>query len=332
MTEWQALILAFFMDLSIGDPLWLPHPVRLMGRVIAYAEAFLRKKCGTPGQLKRAGMLLAGGLVLSVLAVTYALEKTVFWITGNLSAIVGGVLFVYLIATTIAFRGLIDSVLLVVRAIYSGNIPEARRHLSMVVGRDTENLTEKEVLTAAMETLAENLSDGVVAPVFYFALGGLPLAMAYKAVNTLDSMVGYKNETYLHLGWASARLDDLANYIPARITGLLVVASVFVLNMCNRHSRSVASVRRSYRTMRRDGRNHTSPNSGIPEAAMAGALGVRMGGPSLYQGVSVNKAYIGESAREDFIPAIHEEMRIVWVTAILAFGVAVLARYLRSGM
>jgi adenosylcobinamide-phosphate synthase len=332
MTEWQALILAFLVDLAIGDPSWLPHPVRVIGRGISRCEAFLRRHCATPFEEKKAGILLAVVIVVSVLAGTLLIEKGIFLLMGSVSRVLGSVLFVYLIATTIAVRGLIDAARIVVRFVRKGNLVEARRHLGMVVGRDTETLSEKEVLTAVMETLAENLSDGVVAPIFYFAVGGLPLAMAYKAVNTLDSMVGYKNERYINFGWASARLDDAANYIPARITGLLIVASVFILGVFGQGAGSVRAARRSFRTMRRDGRNHTSPNSGFPEAAMAGAIGVRMGGPSTYGGVRVVKPFIGETGREDYMTASEEEVRVVCITSLLATGMAVLFLTIRGAV
>jgi len=157
------------------------------------------------------------------------------------------------------------------------------------VGRDTENLNEKGVLKATMETLAENLSDGIIAPLFFLALGGLPLAMAYKAINTLDSMVGYRNERYLEFGRASARCDDLANFIPARITGLLMVAAAPLFAL---------SAKNAWRIMGRDGRNHSSPNSGMPEAAVAGALGVRLGGTNLYGGKPVEKPTIGDAVKQ----------------------------------
>jgi adenosylcobinamide-phosphate synthase len=180
-----------------------------------------------------------------------------------------------------------------------------------------------------VETLAENLSDGVIAPVFYYVIGGLPLAMAYKAINTLDSMVGYKNATYINFGWASARLDDIANYIPARLTGLLIVLSVFVAMLFKKGASARDAASRSFETMRRDGRNHTSPNSGVPEAAMAGALGIRMGGPSTYGGILVEKPYIGKNEREDYLAASEDAVRIAYVTS--AFGVVIAAILLSSG-
>ena len=332
MTDWQAILLAFFLDLAMGDPRFLPHPVRVIGRGIAGCEALLRSRCKTGPQQKKAGILLAVLIVGFTLILSFLIVEGLFLLMARVSLVLGAMLYVWLIATTIAVRGLIDAWRAVARAVVKGDLAEARRSLAMVVGRDTEKLSEKEVLTAVMETLAENLSDGVVAPIFYFTLGGLPLAMVYKAINTLDSMVGYKNERYINFGWASARLDDIANYIPARISGILIVASVFILGLVGLGGGPLAAARRSFRIMRRDGRNHTSPNSGIPEAAMAGALGIRMGGPSTYGGVLVVKPFIGEAERDACMAASRQEVRILCTASALAAGLSALALSLRGAI
>jgi adenosylcobinamide-phosphate synthase len=176
-----------------------------------------------------------------------------------------------LASMTLATRSLYDESKVVLNALNRGNMEEARKNLSMIVGRDTEDLDEKEIYRAVIETISENLSDGIIAPMFYLALGGVPLAMAYKAINTLDSMVGYKNERYADIGWFSAKMDDIWNWIPARLTGLIIVAVSFILRL---------NWRDSWKIMRRDGRNHPSPNSGISEAAAAGALNIQLGGKS----------------------------------------------------
>ena len=194
----------------------------------------------------------------------------------------------------------------------------------MIVGRDTQNLDEKGVLRAVIETVSENLSDGVIAPLFYLAIGGLPLAIAYKAINTLDSMVGYKNEKYLSFGWAAAKLDDAANFIPARVTGLLVVLASYCYYLLRKPGSALSVARASFQVMKRDGRNHTSPNSGIPEAAMAGALGVRLGGPSTYGGVLVQKPFIGDAVSEDYRTASEQAVAIVVLAAVIAVLAAVI--------
>jgi adenosylcobinamide-phosphate synthase len=222
---------------------------------------------------------------------------------------------VYLTSTTIAARELIGSAKTVIDSVREKDINAAKKNLGMIVGRDTHDLSEKAILKASMETVAENLSDGVVAPLFYLALGGLPLAMAYKAINTLDSMVGYRNERYLNFGRAAARLDDIVNFIPARITGFLIVISSLII------SRSLFTLHFSLKTLLRDGRNHLSPNSGVPEAAMAGALGIRMGGPSTYGGMVVEKPYIGDArtadSTEDYLVASGRALAIARVTSAL---------------
>ena len=331
MRGWLLLVLAFMVDFAIGDPTWLPHPVRIMGKGITWFERRLRRQSDTAAGQKRAGVLLVIMIVAPSLLLTFLLQKTIAHFSGGVAGIVGAVVLVYLAAATIAMRGLIDAARVVIRSVGEGDLGAARFHLSMIVGRDTAELSGKKVVTAAMETLAENLSDGVVAPVFYFALGGLPLAMAYKAINTLDSMVGYKNDRYINFGWAAARLDDVANYVPARLTGLLIVVSSFLAHLVRGSGSPVSAASRSYRIMRRDGRNHTSPNSGIPEAAMAGAVGVEMGGASTYGGMVVKKPFIGDAMTDDFMAASADVIRIVFIVSVLAVGIAAMLSSMRSG-
>ncbi|MGD1074467.1 MAG: adenosylcobinamide-phosphate synthase CbiB [Thermodesulfovibrionales bacterium] len=323
MIEAQELLLAFMLDLAIGDPRWLPHPVTIIGAGIQKVELFMRTYVAPPLQAKWAGVLLVMFIVIPSAGITLFVVKALRWLQGHDSwGVLGTIALVYLISTTIAVRGLTDSARLVIESVKDGSIEGARQKLSMIVGRDTKSLSENEVLKATVETLAENLSDGVIAPVFYLVIGGLPLAMTYKAINTLDSMVGYKNDRYLHFGWAAARLDDLANYLPARITGILIVISVFVVCMAKDTLNSLPAAIRSFKTMLRDGRNHTSPNSGIPEASMAGALGIRLGGPSTYGGSLVEKPYIGEPATEDYLTAAIKAIPLVWVASVVGAVIA----------
>jgi adenosylcobinamide-phosphate synthase len=326
------LILAFFLDAVIGDPRWLPHPVRMIGSAIHRSERLLRRRFSGPQGEKKAGVFLVLMLVVPSFLITGVAVQAISAISERVSPLLGAALLVYLVATTIAVRELIQSASLVIDAVKDGGIIVARHRLSMIVGRDTENLSEREVLKAVTETLAENLSDGIVAPLFYLVLGGLPLAMAYKAVNTLDSMVGYKNEAYINLGWASARLDDVANYIPSRITGLLIVFSVFLVGLFNRDKNPLSSAACSFRIMRRDGRNHTSPNSGIPEAAMAGGLGIRMGGPASYGGVMVAKPYIGKAGTENYLAASEDAIMVVQAVSVLCFLITAVLLSVRSAL
>jgi adenosylcobinamide-phosphate synthase len=208
----------------------------------------------------------------------------------------------------LAARSLHRESKLVADALVRGDLAEARRYLSYIVGRDTANLEEEEIWRAVVETVAENTSDGVIAPLFYLMIGGPVLGLAYKAVNTLDSMVGYKNERYLLFGRASARFDDLANYIPARLSGLLIGLAAPFLGL---------PVKRAWEIMRRDGRNHSSPNSGIPEAAVAGALGVRLGGTNFYGGVPVEKPTIGDPLTPLSFDAWKRAVRLMYGTEAL---------------
>jgi len=336
------LVSAFFLDLAIGDPRWLPHPVRIIGKSIEAMERLLRGWFDDEHE-KAAGVLLVCAVVLPATFIAFVAGRLLLSFSGPPLSVIGALVFIYLVSTTLALRGLISSARHVIGAVREKSLSVARQRLAMIVGRDTDNLGEEAILRATIETLAENLSDGFVAPLLYLVVGGLPLAIAYKAVNTLDSMVGYKNPRYIRFGWAAARLDDAANYIPARITGLILAPAAFfcafaggashtelhskahqgggeeppqAYSVVRRGGRRGANkdgakkatwydafhaARRSFAIMRRDGKNHTSPNSGIPESAMAGALGVRLGGPSTYGGVMVEKPFIGDGVAADYL-------------------------------
>ncbi len=305
------LLIAFGFDVLIGDPRWLPHPVRIIGKAIEWGEAILRKLM--PARI--GGVLLAVTMVGATYFLTY---YAVEFIRLRIGGITATIIIAYLASTTLALRGLVMAVGGVFK---SKDIELARRRLSRIVGRDTASLDEEGIHRAAIETLAENTSDGIIAPLFYLAIGGVPLAMAYKAVNTLDSMVGYKNDRYIKFGWAPARIDDIANFIPARLTGaLMVVAASFV---------RAAHATDALMTMLRDGGKHSSPNSGIPEAAMAGALGVVLGGPSVYGGVLVEKPRIGEGGGLHYKETRCRAMAITTVTALGGLALAATALQLR---
>lgn len=327
------LIFAFILDLCIGDPRWLPHPVRAMGWAITKIEGLLKYFMhGTENIEKLSGVLL----VVGVAGFTYSLFHNINSLllasyTSFPVSFLSFLFMIYLISTTLATRGLIDSANYVIDALKNKNIENARKSLRHIVGRDTEKLNKKDIFKATIESLAENTSDGIIAPLFYFLIGGLPLAMTYKAINTMDSMVGYKNEKYRDFGWAAARLDDVVNYIPARITGILIVISSTIV------SRSLFTVHCSLKTMLRDGRKHTSPNSGVSEAAMAGALGIMLGGPSSYGGVMVNKPYIGidrsgVSSQEAFLIAGEKAISIVRITAIFGLVITIMLQYIMDAI
>jgi len=358
MTDAAILTLAYILDLIIGDPRWLPHPVRVIGWLIEKMERILRKSEVRSQKSEVKGRDLAeklyGVLLVAVVAgITYSIFYTLNLIvlTSHFSLLTSYLLFailVFLTSTTLASNDLIKSGKTVIDAVNMGDKESAREKLSFIVGRDTKQLDNKGILKATIETLAENTSDGIIAPLFYFAIGGLPLAMTYKAINTLDSMVGYRNEKYKNFGWASAKLDDIVNYIPARITGILIFIATIILIAIDRFknvlrfglSRSSAlNSLNCLNIMLRDGRKHLSPNSGIPEAAMAGALGVRLGGPSFYGGIIIEKPYIGEEvgangrspvqSPDELLDASEKAVSIVKITSILGLVCALMLQYLR---
>ncbi|MCK9420472.1 MAG: adenosylcobinamide-phosphate synthase CbiB [Nitrospirae bacterium] len=322
MISATVLLLAFGLDLLIGDPRWLPHPVRFIGSAISTMERLLRRSVSSPSAERAAGIVLVLAIVAPVYFLTDVVVLMLNRFSDQVSILAGTAALVVLTATTIATQDLLRSAGLVISSIREGSLEAARKHVSMIVGRDTGGLSEQGVLRATIETLAENLSDGIVAPLFYLALGGLPLAMAYKAINTLDSMVGYKNDQYRYFGWAAARVDDAANYLPARITGLIIAVAAFLSACVKNTVNGVAAWRRSLAIMARDGGKHSSPNSGVPEASMAGALGVTLGGPNWYNGVLSDKPVIGDPGREDYLLASDEAMTLVKVSAIIAAALA----------
>jgi adenosylcobinamide-phosphate synthase len=272
------VLAAVILDLLLGDPRWLPHPVAGIGRLIAALERVLRRTVWN----ERGGGVL---LVIVTVGVVAASAWLLLMAASLLHPAAGFVLAALLGWTCLASRSLQRESQRVADNLVRGDLEAARTSLSYIVGRETAGLDEPAVWRATVETVAENTSDGVIGPLFCLMLGGPVLACAYKAVNTLDSMVGYKNEQYLRFGWASARLDDLVNWLPARLTGLLMVLAAPLSGL---------SLTRAWWIMVRDGRNHASPNSGIPEAVAAGALGVQLGGTSTYFGKQVAKPTIGD--------------------------------------
>ena len=283
-----AAVCGFFLDLLLGDPAALTrlHPVVVMGRCIDALERRLRSRFSkTPKGEYRAGLLLACLLPLGSLFVSWGLIV----LLDRLWAPLGFLLRVLWCWQALAVKDLKDESMNVYRALQEGSLADARTAVSRIVGRDTAALDEAGVVRAAVETVAENFSDGVVAPMLYMFIGGAPLALCYKAVNTMDSMIGYKNERYLWFGRAAARLDDAANFLPSRLAALLLIAAS---GMCGYDRRGARQI------WRRDRRRHASPNSAQCEAAMAGALGVRLAGPAYYFGKLLDKPTIGDASRE----------------------------------
>ena len=306
-----AAVCGFALDLLLGDPAWLTpmHPVVLMGRAISALEKRLRALFPkTPRGEYRAGLLLA--LVMSV--GSYTLCRLILHHLNALSPPLAFALEVIWCWQALAIKDLRVEAMRVKTALESAGLDAARRAVSRIVGRDTENLSAEGVARAAVETVAENFSDGVIAPLFWMLLGGAPLSLCYKAVNTMDSMLGYKNERYLHFGRAPAKLDDAANYLPARLAALLLIAAAWLLG------EDAAS---ALRVWKRDRRKHASPNSAQCEAAMAGALGLRLCGPARYFGVLHEKPWIGDARRGIVPDDIRRACRLEYAGALLGLAV-----------
>jgi adenosylcobinamide-phosphate synthase len=308
--EYQILA-AILLDILAGDPPWLPHPVKLIGRFASFLETPLRQiflNARTAGAMAVLIVLIVTGLV------TYA----VIFSAGLLHPLVADIVSIVLLYTTFAARDLARHSLNVYRGLKAGNLEEAREKVSLLVGRDTDILDEAGIVRATVESVAENTVDGVTAPLFFAFLAGPAGAMLYKAVNTLDSTFGYKNERYREFGWASARLDDLANYIPARLTAMIIPVAAVTLKL---------SPLDSLRILLRDGNKHPSPNSGLTEAAVAGALNVQLGGVNYYFGQPSLRPTLGDPVRELRKNDILRANALMFVTLILATIIFLAVRF-----
>ena len=311
MTVW-AVLGGFVLDALFGDPAWLPHPVVYMGKAISKLEKFLRPRLPKTPQ----GELLGGAIVAFCLPVgTFLLTGLVCWGAARLHPLLGLAVQMFWCGQALAARGLVQESTNVYKELKKPDLPGARKAVSRIVGRDTAELTAEGVTKAAVETVAENASDGVIAPLLYMLIGGAPLALTYKAINTMDSMLGYKNEKYLYFGRIPAKLDDAANYLPSRLAALLwVAAAAFTHN----------DAKGAWKIWRRDRRRHASPNSAQTESACAGALGVQLAGPAYYFGQYYPKLTIGDALRpiepEDILRA--NRMMYVASSFALAWGCA----------
>ena len=301
-----ALLLGFLLDLLLGDPRWLPHPIRAIGALIAALEKVLRKIFPK----NRSGQLAGGvALVILVLVLSGGFTLLVLWLCGKVGLWLRFLAETILCFQLLATRSLKGESMKVYKALKAGDLEGARYAVSMIVGRDTQCLDEDGVARAAVETVAENASDGVIAPLIFLAIGGAPLGMVYKAVNTMDSMVGYKNDQYLWFGRCAAKLDDVVNFIPARLAGLL---------MCLGAGFSGFDAPNALRIFRRDRKNHKSPNSAHTEAAAAGALHIQLGGSNYYFGKLVEKPTIGDADHPVEPLDIVRVNRLMYATAFLA--------------
>lgn len=294
-----AITLAIFIDLIIGDPPSWPHPVKWIGSFIA----FLNKKWNQGNHRRLKGIIMLCSVLLVTIVITFGITYLLY----DLHPLLGMIGEAIIIATTIAQKGLKDAGLEVYEPLIKSDFPLAREKLSYIVGRDTENLNESEIVRGTVETIAENTSDGITAPLFWAFIGGAPLAMAYRAINTCDSMVGYRNPKYEHFGWASARLDDVVNWIPSRITGFFMLLTKKPIYM----NRKMA-----WQVFLTDARKHPSPNSGWCEAAVAVILGVQLGGLNYYKGIESDRARMGKAFEELRADHINKTIEIMNVSVL----------------
>lgn len=309
------LLFGYLLDLAVGDPHWLWHPVCLIGRLISWMEPLLR--AAFP-KTERGEFLGGAVLAVSIPLISFLLPALLLWIAGRIHPWLAFLLESWMCFQILAVKSLRTESMKVYQALAAGDLPGARRAVSMIVGRDTDKLDESGVTKAAVETVAENAGDGVVAPLIYLALGGAPLGFFYKAISTLDSMVGYRDDRYRYFGRVSARLDDAANFIPARLCGLLMVASAPLVGLDGAGA---------WRVFRRDRKKHPSPNSAHPEAACAGALGLALNGDASYGGVIHHKPVLGDARRTPQIEDIPRANRLMLVSSLLTL-LLVLALYI----
>ncbi|MCM1577799.1 MAG: adenosylcobinamide-phosphate synthase CbiB [Ruminococcus sp.] len=307
------ILAGFIIDLFLGDPYELPHPVRVIGRFVSHLEKAVRKVFA--GNLKLGGTVLS----LTVLAVSTVIPLAALTVLYRINLYLGlaaeSILCYYMIAP----KCLREESMKVYDAVAEKDLPKARKAVSMIVGRDTENLDEAGIIKAAVETVAENTSDGVTAPLMFMSLGGAPLGFFYKAANTMDSMIGYKNEKYADIGKFAAKLDDLLNFIPSRITALIMILSAYLLKFNGKNAFTV---------WRRDRRKHASPNSAQTESVCAGALEIRLAGDAYYFGKLQKKEYIGDDIRPVTNEDIRRANRLMYCTSVIVLIFSALVRVL----
>lgn len=308
----SALLLGFLLDLALGDPRWLYHPIRLVGHLITGTERVLR---GLFPETKK-GELAAGALLVLVVAgITTAAPALILYGAGKLNQGLLFALYTLFSYQILATRSLKDESMKVYRALKAQDLKGARQAVSMIVGRDTKELDQEGVAKAAIETVAENTSDGIIAPLLFLALGGPVLGFFYKSINTMDSMVGYKNEKYLYFGRAAAKLDDVVNYLPARLSALLMIAATVFTPF---------DTKNAWQIYRRDHANHASPNSAHTEAVMAGALGLQLAGNACYFGKLYEKPTIGDIIKKVEAEDIRRANVLLYATALLTMVLVVL--------
>ena len=301
-----AIVAGFILDLIFGDPHWLPHPICLIGNLIGFLEKNLRRLLA-PG---KTALLLGGALmVVIVLSLSFAVPYAVLMLAEQVNPWLRFALETVMFYQIFATKCLRDESMKVYTALHNNDLEDARVKLSWIVGRDTKELTAEEVTKGAVETVAENTADGIIAPMFYMFIGGAPLAFLYKGINTMDSMVGYKNDKFLYFGRCAAKLDDVANFIPARITGILMILASYFLNM---------NAAGAWKIFWRDRYNHLSPNSAMTESVTAGALNIQLGGDHYYFGKLVHKDTIGDNIRPVVAEDIVAVNNLLYMTAVIS--------------
>lgn len=304
------MIIGFIIDIFLGDPYSLPHPVRLIGTLISRLERYVRSRFKN---LRTGGFFLALTVIFLSSGIPFACLFIAYKISNVFGIAVESVFCYYLIAA----KCLRDESMKVYRAILENDTDKARKAVSMIVGRDTDVLDEKGIIKAAVETVAENTSDGVTAPMMYISAGGAALGFLYKAVNTMDSMIGYKNEKYADIGRFAARLDDLLNYIPSRLTALAMILSAYLLRLDGKNA---------FHIWKRDRRKHASPNSAQTESVCAGALDIRLAGDAYYFGELHKKEFIGDDIRPPESEDIRRANRLMYCTSVIVLIISAAAR------
>ncbi|MFI3325635.1 MAG: adenosylcobinamide-phosphate synthase CbiB [Clostridia bacterium] len=302
------ILIAFLLDAIFGDPAQIPHPICFIGKLISNTEKFIRKH--VKNELF-GGVILVLVVIFTCFALPFALLKLAYFV----NFFIGFVLETFFCFQIFAAKSLKNAAIQVYEPLVKGDIKEARKYISYIVGRDTQSLEEKGIIKATVETVAENTTDGVIAPLIFMAIGGAPLAFLYKGINTMDSMVGYKNEKYLLFGRCAAKLDDIANFIPARITAVFMVISAFLLRYNGKNA---------WKIFVRDRHNHKSPNSAQTESVVAGALEIQLAGDAWYFGKLYKKPFIGDKIREIEANDIKKTNRMMYLTSVLLMVITVL--------
>ena len=310
------MICGFLLDLLLGDPEKIPHPVVLIGKLISKAEKLIRPRFPADKRGERLGGLL---MAAAVAAVCFVVPAVILFLAGLVNRWLKFALEVFWCWQIFAARTLAKEARMVRAKVDAGDLPGSRIQIARIVGRDTSELSMTEIIKACIETVAESASDGVIAPMFFIAIGGVPMGFLYKAINTMDSMVGYKNDKYRYFGTAAARLDDVANFIPARLTALFMIAAAPLLGLDGKGAMAM---------WKRDRLKHLSPNSGNPESAVAGALGVQLGGDATYFGKLFKKSTLGDPLREVVPEDIERAVRLMYAASAAALVIMTAARAL----